>query len=215
MTLQSPLTSTKKVFDNPSSPASYILTYLDTKPPYSRLAIGTTTAVPPTPKSFRENHHFVEILDQVVQEYGHLDEDIVSQARAFASPGGFNLGSGGSFFPQHRPGRGSSRKQGGGGGAGGSGAGGASAQGGAGGGGRGGWVHLSDRRNPPDFGRIAWPEDILGSVEVDGSGNVVGKVQPSGTYRIVTNEGILGLSPFLTEKLVARLKEEEGKERGS
>ncbi|OAQ81015.1 hypothetical protein VFPFJ_09470 [Purpureocillium lilacinum] len=215
MTLQSPLTSTKKVFDNPSSPASYILTYLDTKPPSSKLAIGTTTAVPPTPQSFRENHHFVEILDQVVQEYGHLDEDVVSQARAFASPGGFNLGSGGSFFAQHRPGRGSSRKQGGGGGAGGSGAGGASAQGGAGGGGRGGWVHLSDRRNPPDFGRIAWPEDILGSVEVDGSGNVVGKVQPSGTYRIVTNEGILGLSPFLTEKLVARLKEEEGKERGS
>ncbi|UNI15736.1 hypothetical protein JDV02_002242 [Purpureocillium takamizusanense] len=198
-----------KVFDNPSSPASYILTYLDTQPPSPKLAIGTTTTIPLTPQSFRENHHFVEILDQVVQEYGHLDEDVVSQAKAFASPGGFNLGSGGSFFPQHRPGRGSSRKQGGGGGAGGTGAGGASAQGGAGGGGRGGWVHLSDRRNPPDFGRIAWPEDILGSVEVDGSGNVVGKVQPSGTYRIVTNEGILGLSPFLRGKLVARLKEEE------
>lgn len=116
---------------------------------------------------------------------------MISQAQAFASTGGFNLGSGGSFFPQHnRPERGSSRKQGGGGGAGGSGAGGASAQGGAGGGGRGGWVHLSDRRNPPDFGRIAWPEDILGSVEVDDAGKVVGKTQPSGTYRVVTNEGM-------------------------
>ncbi|KAL3953090.1 hypothetical protein ACCO45_013033 [Purpureocillium lilacinum] len=173
-----------KVFDNPSSPASYILTYLDTKPPYSKLAIGTTTAVPPTPKSFRENHHFVEILDQVVQEYGHLDEDIVSQARAFASPGGFNLGSGARSSRNTGPAE----------------------------------AALGSRAEVvvrEDFGRIAWPEDILGSVEVDGSGNVVGKVQPSGTYRIVTNEGILGLSPFLTEKLVARLKEEEGKERGS
>ena len=95
------------------------------------------------------------------------DSDVISQARAFASMGGFNLGSGGTFFPgntQRRQSRGSSTKQGGGGGAGGSGTGGASAQGGAGGAGRGGWVHLSDRRNPPDFGRIAWPEDILGSV---------------------------------------------------
>lgn len=101
------------------------------------------------------------ILNEVISEYGHQDEDIISQARALASPGGFNLGSSG-----------------------------ASAKGGAGGAGRGGWVHLSDRRNPPDFGRIAWPEDILGSVEVDGSGNVIGKVQPSGTYRLVTNEGM-------------------------
>lgn len=51
-------------------------------------------------------------------------------------------------------------------------------------------MHLSDRRNPPDYGRIAWPEDILGSVEVDESGTIVGKVQPSGTYRVLTNEGM-------------------------
>lgn len=129
----------------------------------------------------------------MVREYGHEDEDVINQARAFASTGGFNLGSGGAFFPQQQQQgqrRGSSRKQGGGGGAGGSGAGGASAQGGAGGAGRGGWVHLSDRRNPPDFGRIAWPEDILGSVEVNEVGEVVGKVQSSGTYRILTNEGM-------------------------
>ena len=158
-----------------------------------RLAIGTSTTIPPTPQSFKENHEFVKILYEVVHEYGHEDEDVISQARAFASTGGFNLGSGGSFFPssdQRRQRRGTSARQGGGGGAGGSGAGGASAQGGAGGGGRGGWVHLSDRRNPPDCGRIAWPEDILGSVEVDGAGEVVGKTQPSGTYRVLTNEGM-------------------------
>ncbi|EQL03674.1 hypothetical protein G6O67_003701 [Ophiocordyceps sinensis] len=196
-----------KVFDNPSSPASYILTYLDTKPPSQSLAIGTCTTIPPSPKSFQENPRFLDILSEVVAEHGHEDEDVVSQAQALASPGGFSLGPGG-FSPQQRPDRRSSRKQGGGGGAGG-----ASAQGGAGGGGTGGWVHLSDRRNPPDFGRIAWPEDILGSVEVDRGGRVVGRVQASGTYRLVTNEGILGLSPFLREKLVDRLRRDEAGER--
>lgn len=184
------LTWQQKVFDNPASPASYILTYLDTKPPSPKLAIGTSTAIPPTPQSFTENHRFLDILNEVVAEYGHQDEDVTSQAQAFASPGGFNLGSGGAFFNTQRSKKGSSRKQGAGGGAGGSGAGGASAQGGAGGAGKGGWVHLSDRRNPPDFGRIAWPEDILGSVEVNGHGEVIGKVQPSGTYRVVTREGM-------------------------
>jgi hypothetical protein len=91
-------------------------------------------------------------------------------------------------------------------------AGGASDQGGMGGAGRGGWIHVSDQRNPPDYGRIAWPEDIFGSVEVDGRGRFVdghGHYQPSGTYRIITREGILGLSPFLLEKLVLRLRLEE------
>lgn len=34
------------------------------------------------------------------------------------------------------------------------------------------------------------PEDILGSVEVDGKGEIVGNYQSSGTYRIVTNQGM-------------------------
>ncbi|KAL4725124.1 hypothetical protein ACLX1H_007270 [Fusarium chlamydosporum] len=202
-----------KVVKNPKAPSTNYLSYLDKEPPNERLIIGTTSEVPPTPQSFSENHEFVKILNEVVSEYGHQDEDLVNQARAFASPGGFNLGSGGAFFPQKRPARGRSRKQGAGGGAGGDGAGGASAQGGAGGGGRGGYVHLSDRRNPPDFGRIAWPEDILGSVEVDDAGTIIGKVQPSGTYRILTNEGILGLSPFLQGKLIERLKQEAAKQK--
>ncbi|KEY63811.1 hypothetical protein S7711_09521 [Stachybotrys chartarum IBT 7711] len=205
----------KKVFSDPISPKTHILTYLDKSPPSQRLAIGTATTIPPTPQSFTENRHFLSILNEVVAEYGHQDEDVISQAQAFAAPGGFNLGSGGVFFKQQRPDKGASRKQGGGGGAGGSGAGGASAQAGAGGAGRGGFVHLSDRRNPPDFGRIAWPEDILGSVEVNEAGQVVGKVQPSGTYRVLTNEGILGLSPFLRQKLVQRLRQEEAKDDDS
>lgn len=100
------------------------------------------------------------------------------------------------FFPKNHPSqrRERTKKQpGGGGGAGGDGAGGASSQGGAGGGGRSGYIHVSDQRNPPDYGRIAWPEDIFGSLEVDHEGNFVdgGKgYQESGTYRIVTREGM-------------------------
>lgn len=53
-------------------------------------------------------------------------------------------------------------------------------------------MHLSDSRNPPDYGRIAWPEDIFGSLEVDGQGAMLdgGNYQPSGTYRVVTREGM-------------------------
>jgi hypothetical protein len=89
---------------------------------------------------------------------------------------------------------------------------GASGQGGAGSAGRGGWIHISDNRRPPEYGRIAWPEDIFGSLEVDGEGQFVGgtgNYQASGTYRVVTRDGILGLSPFLREKLVQKLRELE------
>ncbi|KAH7148819.1 hypothetical protein EDB81DRAFT_793425 [Dactylonectria macrodidyma] len=178
-----------KVLNNPNSPFTHVLSYLETEPPSERLAIGTTTANPPTPQSFSENPKFITILNEVVTEYGHEDEDLINQARAFASPGAFSIGAGGGVFfgaakrPNKRP-----KRQGG------SSAGdsSASAQTEAKGAGqaRGGWVHLSDRRNPPDFGRIAWPEDILGSVEVDDTGTIIGKVQPSGTYRVLTNAGM-------------------------
>uniref|UniRef100_A0A8H7K7B3 Uncharacterized protein n=1 Tax=Bionectria ochroleuca TaxID=29856 RepID=A0A8H7K7B3_BIOOC len=88
-----------KVFDDHTSPASHILTLLDNDPPSKKFSIGTSAVIPPTPQSFRQNPEFLKILDQVIQEYGHEDEDVVSQARALAGPGGFNLGSGGAFFP--------------------------------------------------------------------------------------------------------------------
>ncbi|KAI2618178.1 hypothetical protein GGR54DRAFT_606344 [Hypoxylon sp. NC1633] len=201
-----------KVFPNASMNNEYLLTYLDTNPPNPKVAIGSTSVLPPTPQSFSENHAFLSILTEVIREHAALDPDLLAQAQAFAGPGGATLGSGGAFFPQqrgHRSTKGTAAGLGGGGGAGGGGGGGASAQGGAGGGGMGGHIHLSDMRNPPDFGRIAWPEDIFGSIEVDRSGKIVGEFEPSGTYRIITNEGILGLSDFLRTKLVERLKEEE------
>ncbi|KAK8069137.1 hypothetical protein PG994_005753 [Apiospora phragmitis] len=199
-----------KIFPNASISNTYLLTYLDTNPPSQRLAIGRSTANPPTPQSFSENHEFLSILNEVLAKHAAQDPQLQSQAQAFAGPGGATLGSGGAFFPQQRR-KGRAAGLGAGGGAGGGGGGGASAQGGAGGGGVGGHVHLSDMRNPPDYGRIAWPEDILGSIEVDGSGQIVGEFQPSGTYRVITNEGILGLSDFIGTKLVERLQTEERK----
>lgn len=50
--------------------------------------------------------------------------------------------------------------------------------------------------------------DGLGNFTADG-----GNYQESGTYRIITREGILGLTPFLRGRLVERLKELEKEER--
>lgn len=203
----------------PSRP--YLLSYLPNTPPIASLAIGTTSEVPPTPESFVENHEFLNILHWVIKEHAVNDPDIQSQAQVYASQAGSALGSGGVFFPQQKQGNmkrrdRSSRQFGGGGGSGGDGAGGASSQGGIGGAGRGGYIHVSDQRNPPDYGRVAWPEDILGSLEIDGRGNFVdgnGRYQASNTYRAVTREGILGLSSYLRQKLVERLKELDAQAR--
>lgn len=146
--------------------------------------------LPPTPDSFTENRRFLEILHSVLSEHAYQDASVISQAQAMASSSGSNLGSGGAFFPQQRQKR-KGTNYGGGGGTGGDGAGGASSQGGA-GGGRGGYIHVYDQRNPPDYGRIPWPEDIFGSLEVDSSGSFVdgkGNYQTSGTYRVITREG--------------------------
>ncbi|MCJ1340439.1 hypothetical protein MMC09_005735 [Bachmanniomyces sp. S44760] len=155
-------------------------------------------------------------MHSVIASNAHSDPWVQSQAQALASSSGSNLGSGGAFFPQQRKRRHSKKgiEYGGGGGTGGDGAGGASSQGGAGGGGQGGFIHVSDQRAPPDYGRTAWPEDIFGSLEVDAQGRFVdgtGNYQNSGSYRVLTREGCLGLSPFLREKLVERLREEENR----
>ena len=179
------------MFQNDCTINSHILSLLPTSPPKPRLAIGTTTKLPPTPDSLTENHEFLNVLQSVLSKHAYQDPDVISQAQAFASTAGSSLGSGGAFFPQQKKRRGTDH--GGGGGTGGDGAGGASSQGGAGGGGHGGYIHVSDQRNPPDYGRIAWPEDIFGSLEVDAKGNFVdgnGNYQASGSYRVVTRDGM-------------------------
>ena len=200
----------------------YLYSYLSQSPPIASLAVGSSEQNPPTPESFVENHDFMKVLHWVIKDNAVNDPEVQAQATMYASQAGSGLGSGGVFFPQQqqqqrRDRRDRSRKQyGGGGGAGGDGAGGASAQGGMGGAGRGGYIHVSDQRNPPDWGRVAWTEDMFGSLEIDGEGKFVdgtGRYQESGTYRILTNEGMLGLSPYLQEKVVERLKELDAQAR--
>ncbi|KAI9368631.1 hypothetical protein BJX61DRAFT_537110 [Aspergillus egyptiacus] len=182
---------------------AHILSLLPTEPPSADLSIGTTTKLPPTPDSFRENPKFLETLQEVVSKHAHEDPDAISQAQVMISTSGANLGSGGVLLAgsRSRRRRGEMDLSSG-----------ASGQGGAGSAGRGGWIHISDSRRPPEYGRIPWPEDIFGSLEVDGNGQFVGETgnyQPSGTYRLITRDGILGLSPFLREKLVKKLREQE------
>ncbi|KIW89352.1 uncharacterized protein Z519_10206 [Cladophialophora bantiana CBS 173.52] len=184
------------VFKDPKNPSSHILSLLPTDPPTPSLAIGTASQLPPTPRSFAENPKFLPILHSVISENASSDPEVQSQAAVMISS------SGSSFFQTVR------RQQ--------TGSSGASDQGGHGSAGRGGWVHVSDQRHIPDFGRIAEPEDIFGSVEVDGRGKFVdghGGYQPSGTYRVCTNDGILGLTDFMRRKLVERLKVQEAAER--
>lgn len=191
---QTPLTCSQYVFDDPDNPTSHILTYLPTSPPTPSLAIGTTAKVPPTPDSLSANPKFLSILSATLAAHAHSDPYVQSQAAAMASS------SGAALLQPNR------RQYGG--------AAGASDQAGAGGGGVGGWIHVSDLRHPPDFGRIAEPEDIFGSLEVDGDGKFTdgtGHYQESGTYRVVTRDGILGLTDFLRGKLVEALKREEAK----
>ncbi|CRK41098.1 hypothetical protein BN1723_005036 [Verticillium longisporum] len=149
-----------KVFPADASRASFLLSLLDSQPPNPRLAIGFATQDPPTPQTFTENQSFLNIMYEVLAEHAPQDEELLAQARAFAGPGGASLGAGGIFGAQQQHRRGNKKPSET------TGAGGASGQGGAGGGGRGGYIHLSDSRNPPDFGRIAWPEDIIGSLEL-------------------------------------------------
>jgi hypothetical protein len=210
------------VHEQSTSPKSYLLSYLSTSPPTPSLAIGTTTTVPPTPDSLTENPHFISLVHEVLAEHAVHDPEVQSQAQLYASQAGSSLGSGGVFFPQHQQQQNQlTRKRGRGTAAGatgdrsgGDGAGGASSQGGAGGGGKGGFVHVGDQRNPPDYGRTNYPEDILGSLEIDGQGKFVdgnGRYQKSGTYRVITNQGVLGLSAYLRERVRERLEVEEGR----
>jgi hypothetical protein len=139
------------VHKDPFDPSKRLLSLLPTEPPTPQLAIGTCTALPPTPQNFTENPQFLPILSSVFATHAISDPYVQSQAAVYASPGGM------------------------------------------GGAGHGGWIHISDLRNPPDYGRIAWPEDIFGSVEVDGNGHFSGGDggwQNSGTYRVVTREGM-------------------------
>ncbi|KAF7892160.1 uncharacterized protein EAF01_010240 [Botrytis porri] len=214
----STLTENPHIYIHPpssSSPQTHTLTLLPTTPPTPSLSLGTTTTLPITPQSFTPNPQFLPFLSTILQKYAHLDPQLHSQAAAFATTTTHFSLSPPSSYRQNKGGKSAKGKD--------SGAPPSASQGGAGSGGHGGYIHLSDTRAPPDYGRIAYPEDIFGSLEVDATGQFVegdsgkapGNWQDSGTYRIVTREGIFGLPDFLRGKLVEALKEEEKKINGN
>ena len=53
-----------------------------------------------------------------------------------------------------------------------------------------GWIHVSDTRAPAAFGRIPDPQDIFGSLVATSEGKIQGSLMESGTYRLVTNDGM-------------------------
>ena len=136
------------VFPNEKSDnQSHVLSLLPNEPTNPNQAIGTTTKLPPTPESFTENPNFLKTLQDVVAKHAHEDPDAKSQAHVMASIAGANLSSGGVLMTGQRARRrrGAADSSGG-----------ASGQGGAGSAGKGGWIHISDSRRPPEYGRIAW-----------------------------------------------------------
>ncbi|RPB03757.1 hypothetical protein L873DRAFT_1800270 [Choiromyces venosus 120613-1] len=197
----STLENNPDIYIFPSTTNTHILSFLPTTPPNTSLSIGTTTTLPPTPDSFSTNPNFLTLLHETLRKHAHNCPEVQASAATYASPGGSSI-----FAARRTRGGGIAVSRDG------SGAGGANIQGGVGGGGVGGFVHVCDLRNPPPFGRVGDPGDIIGSVQVDGMGRVIeGRYEPCGAYRVVTNDGILGLSDYLRGKLVERLKEEERK----
>ncbi|KAF7873996.1 hypothetical protein EAF04_002668 [Stromatinia cepivora] len=200
------------IHPTPSNPQTCILSLLPTIPPTPSLSLGTSTSphsTPITPSTFTPNPSFLPFLSGILSKYAHLDPQLQSQAAAFATTSThFSLSPPSTYRQSTKSARGKD-----------SGAPPSASQGGAGSSGHSGYIHLSDTRLPPDYGRIAYPEDIFGSLEVDATGKFVsgdegkepGNWQDSGTYRIVTREGIFGLTDFLRGKLVEALREEERK----
>ncbi|KAI9226254.1 MAG: hypothetical protein DHS80DRAFT_8033, partial [Piptocephalis tieghemiana] len=68
-----------------------------------------------------------------------------------------------------------------------------------------GWLHIEDERNPPPWGRISDPDDILGSVEVRGGKIQPETFQPMPSHRLVSSHGLFKLSEPLHQALMARL----------
>ncbi|KAI9348411.1 hypothetical protein BD770DRAFT_327308 [Pilaira anomala] len=69
-----------------------------------------------------------------------------------------------------------------------------------------GWLHIGDERNPPPWGRINFPEDIIGSVEIHDGVIKEGSYQAMPAHRLMTNNGIFQLSEPLTDVVINEAK---------
>jgi len=62
-----------------------------------------------------------------------------------------------------------------------------------------------DQRNPPPLGRIGDPDDIIASVLVEEGTVKPETYQAMPSYRILTQDGVLSLTPQLHQDLVQAL----------
>lgn len=64
---------------------------------------------------------------------------------------------------------------------------------------------IIDARDPAVWGRIPYPEDIFGMVQVKDGQIIQGTYQPMPTHRIITTKGLFVLSDPLQKKLLEKL----------
>ncbi|KAF3286811.1 hypothetical protein TWF970_008650 [Orbilia oligospora] len=203
------LEQNKKIYIHPSTttPQTYTLTYLPTTPPSQNLAIGTTTTIPPTPSTFTENPHFRTLLMSTLSTHAANDQDLINEAygtwgatmgvKASVSKGmkrdrklhTESTGTPSTSATSEKTDQVDTTSIG-------------------------GFHHVVDRRTPYYGGmRIPESQDILGSLQVDGNGRLVGGFVECESYRLVTSDGILGLTEYLEGKVKERIEEEEKKEK--
>ncbi|KAK6337493.1 hypothetical protein TWF730_002892 [Orbilia blumenaviensis] len=199
------LEQNKHIYIHPSNttPPTYTLTYLSTTPPSPKLAIGTTTSIPPTPSSFTENPYFRNLLMDTLSKHAAEDPDLINEAYGTwgAAMGVKESVAKGMKRDRklHTESTGTPNTK-------------AEEEAQVDTTSIGGFHHVVDRRTPYYGGmRIPESQDILGSLQVDGHGKLVGGFVECESYRLVTSDGILGLTEFLEEKVKERVQEEETK----
>ncbi|KAK6530791.1 hypothetical protein TWF281_007628 [Arthrobotrys megalospora] len=195
------------IHPSPTTPPTYTLTYLPTTPPSPTLAIGTTTAIPPTPSTFTENPNFRKLLMDTLSKHASKDPDLINEAYATwgAAMGVKESVAKGMKRDRklHTESTGTPTTT-------------SSNSSSEGGESKvdttaiGGFHHVVDRRTPYYGGmRIPESQDILGSLQVNGDGKLVGGFVECESYRLVTGDGILGLTEYLEGKVRERVEEEE------
>ncbi|KAK6514942.1 hypothetical protein TWF506_007300 [Arthrobotrys conoides] len=194
------------IHPSPTTPQTYTLTYLPTTPPSQRLAIGTTTTIPPTPSTFTENPHFRTLLMSTLSTHAANDPDLINEAygtwgatmgvKASVAKGmkrDRKLHTESTGTPSTSTTENVDKVD-------------TTSIG--------GFHHVVDRRTPYYGGmRIPESQDILGSLQVDGDGKLVGGFVECESYRLVTADGVLGLTEYLEGKVKERIEEEEAKEK--
>jgi len=69
-----------------------------------------------------------------------------------------------------------------------------------------GWMNINDARNVPALGRVGDPDDLLGSVLIEGGNILADTYQPMPSYRLCTADGIITLTEGLHATLLAHLR---------